>query len=139
VILLGVSQETVELLRHAFERFLAGRSDFGVDLLDPEVEWDATETPVPDAAQVYRGVEGVQQYWRDWLAAWESVQFEYELLDAGDHVVALIDQRMVGRSSGVEVALGKYAHLYTFRGHLIVHWKAYRSQSEALTAAGLRL
>jgi ketosteroid isomerase-like protein len=138
VILHGVSREAVELLRNAFERFLAGRSDFGVELLDPEVEWDATETPVPDAAQVYRGVEGVQQYWRDWLAAWETVQFEYQLIDAGDHVVALIDQRMVGRSSGVEVSLGKYAHLYTFKAGLIVHWKAYRSQSDALEAAGLR-
>ena len=132
-----VSQETVELLRDAFERFLTGRSDFGVELLDPQVEWDATDSAAPDTARVYRGVEGVEQFWRDWLAAWETVQFEYQLIDAGDRVVALIDQRMVGRSSGIEVSLGKYAHLYTFRDRLIVHFKAYRSQSEALEAAGL--
>jgi ketosteroid isomerase-like protein len=133
-----MSQENVDRLRGAFERFLAGRSDFGVELLDPQVEWDATDTPVLDSAAVYRGVEGVQRYWREWLAAWETVQFEYELVDAGDRVVALVDQRMRGRSTGIEVSLGKYAHLYTFRNGLIVHWKAYRSQSDALEAAGLR-
>jgi ketosteroid isomerase-like protein len=133
-----MSRENVELVRGAFENFLAGRSDFGVELLDSEVEWDATDSGVPDSTAVYRGVEGVQQFWREWLAAWETVQFEYELIDAGDRVLALIDQRMRGRSTGIEVSFGKYAHLYTFRNGLIVHWKIYRSQSEALDAVGLR-
>jgi ketosteroid isomerase-like protein len=133
-----MSQENIELVRGAFERFLAGGSDFGVELLDPQVEWDATEHPVPELAVVYRGVEAVQQFWREWLAAWETVAFEYELLDAGDRVLALIDQRMRGRSTGIEVSVGEYAHLYTFRNGLIVHWRAYRNQRDALEAAGLR-
>jgi ketosteroid isomerase-like protein len=132
-----MSQRDVERLREAFENFLAGRSDFGVGLLDPEVEWDASEMPVPDISGIYRGPEGVQRFWRDWLAAWETVQFEYELLDAGDRVVALIDQRMRGRSTGIEVPFGKYAHVYTFRGALIVHWRGYEHQAEALEAVGL--
>lgn len=73
-------------MRGTFENFLAGRSDFGVELLDPEVERDATDGGVPDMAAVYRGVEGVQKFWQEWLAAWETVQFEYELIDAGDRV-----------------------------------------------------
>jgi ketosteroid isomerase-like protein len=133
-----MSQENVERLRAGFERFLAGHSDFGVELLDPEVEWDATDSGVPDLAVVYRGVEGVQAFWREWLASWETVSFEYELIDTGDRVLALIDQRMIGRSTGIEVAFGKYAHLYTFRDGLIVHWKGYRSQADALEAAGVR-
>jgi ketosteroid isomerase-like protein len=132
-----MSQENVELVRAGFETFLAGRSDFGVELLDPEVEWDATDSGVPDLASVYRGVEGVQTFWREWLASWETVAFEYELIDAGDRVLALVDQRMRGRSTGIEVSFGKYAHLYTFRNGLIVHWKGYRSQSDALEAVGL--
>jgi hypothetical protein len=81
--------------------------------------------------------DAVRQWWREWLAAWETVDFEYQLLDAGDRVVALIDQRMRGRSTGIEVNLGKYAHVATFRDG-IVHWKVYLSQSDALEAAGLR-
>jgi len=132
-----MSRENVERLRVAYEAFLAGSSDFGVELLDPEVEWDASESGVPDNSGIYRGVEGVQQFWREWLSAWDTVQFEYELIEARDRVVALIDQRMRGRSTGIEVPLGKYAHVYTFRDDLIVHWKLYVSQSDALAAAGL--
>jgi ketosteroid isomerase-like protein len=105
--------------------------------LDPEIQWDATESPALDIRGVYRGPEAVRQFWRDWLTAWETVQFEYELLDAGDRVVALIDQRMRGRTTGIEVPFGKYAHVYTFKDGLIVHWKAYMSQAEALEAVGL--
>ena len=126
----------MERLRAAFDNFLAGKSDFGPELLDPDIEWDASDI-VFDLSGVYHGAEAVKQYWRDWLAAWETVQFEYELVDAGDRVVALVDQRMRGRSSGIEVTLGKYAHVYTFKDGLIVHWKLYVSQSDALRAAGL--
>jgi len=132
-----MSQENVELLRVAHEAFLAGKSEFGAELLDPEVEWDASDSPILDNSGVYRGIEGVRQYWREWLAAWETVQFDYELIDAGDRVVVLIDQRMRGRSTGIEVPMGKYAQVHTFRDGLIVHWKLYTSQSEALEAVGL--
>jgi ketosteroid isomerase-like protein len=131
-----MSQANVERLRTAFDNFLAGGRDWGADLLHPEVEWDASDV-VFDLSGVYHGAEAVQQYWREWLAAWETIQFEYELIDVADRVVALIDQRMRGRSSGIEVPIGKYAHVYTFKDGLIVHWKLYMSQSEALAAVGL--
>jgi hypothetical protein len=51
-------------------------------------------------------------------------------------VVALIDQRMRGLNTGIEVSLGRYAHVYTFRDGLVVHWKLYLRQSEALEAVG---
>jgi ketosteroid isomerase-like protein len=132
-----MSHENVEVLRAAFENFLAGGRDWGAELLDPEIEWDASDFTLIDMGGVYHGPEGVQQFWRDWLVAWETVQFEYRLVDAGHRVVALVDQRMRGRSTGIEVPFGKYAHVYTFRDGLIVHWKLYRSQSEALAAVGL--
>ena len=49
-----MSQENVELVRTAFDEFLAGKSDFGLGLADPEVEWDASELPAPDINDVYR-------------------------------------------------------------------------------------
>jgi len=132
-----MSQANVELLREVFEVFLAGKSQFGLELADPEIEWDSSELPVPDISGVYRGKEAVREFWRQWLAAWDTVQFEYELVDAGDRVVALIDQRMRGRSTGIEVPFGKYAHVYTFKDGLIVHLKLFMSQSKALESVGL--
>ena len=133
-----MSRDNVERLREAFDSFLARRSEWGSELLDPDVVWDATNSQIFDISRVYHGADGVAQFWREWLGAWETVQFEYELVDAGDRVVALVDQRMRGRSTDIEVPLGKYAHLYTFRDGRIVHWKLYESQAEALEAAGLR-
>jgi ketosteroid isomerase-like protein len=131
-----VTHQNLERIREAFDNFLAGGRAWGAELLDESVEWDATEAPF-DVSRVYHGREGVAEFWREWLSAWETVQFSYELRDAGDRVVALIDQHMKGRSTGIEVPLGKYAHVYTFRDGLIVHWKLFMSQSAALEAAGL--
>jgi len=114
----------VELWRASIEDFRAGKSELdtegtltkiaGEELWDPKIEWDASEAPMPDISGVYRGREAVRQFWREWLAAWEILQFEYELVDAGDRVVALIiDQRMRGRSTGIEVPLGKHALVTT--------------------------
>jgi len=99
---------------------------------------DASEAPVLDISGVYRGIEAVRQYWREWFAAWEVVQYEFEVVDAGDRVVALFDtQRMRGRSTGIEVPVPKYATVMTIRNGWLVHWKLYMNQSEALEAVGL--
>jgi ketosteroid isomerase-like protein len=140
-----MSQENVERYRANLEEFRAASSGSNwepwltslSEVLDPEIEWDASDSPVPDIGGVYRGREAVVQWWREWLAAWQTVEFEYELVDVGDRVVLLLDQRMRGRSTGIEVSLGKYAHVGTFKDGRLVHWKAYASQSEALEAAGL--
>jgi ketosteroid isomerase-like protein len=132
-----MSQENVERIRKEFDKFLAGSRDFGAHLLAADVEWDATDAGVLDISRVYHGPEGVAEFWREWLEAWETVQFDYELIGTENRVLALVDQRMIGRATGIEVPIGKYAHLYTFSDGQIVHWKLYRDQSEALRAVGL--
>jgi len=132
-----MSQENVERVRGAFEAFL--RRDLGssADILHPDIVWDASDSSIFDISRVYHGLDGVGEFWREWLSAWETVEFEYELIEAGDRVVALIDQHMRARSTHIEVPIGKYGQVYTFRDGLVVHWKLYESQSEALEAAGL--
>jgi hypothetical protein len=88
-----MSLENVKLVRAIFEDFIAGKSEFdtegmltrmaGEELWDPDIQWDASESAVPDIGGVYRGVEDVRGFWREWLGAWETVEFEYELVDAG--------------------------------------------------------
>ena len=140
-----MSQENVEQLRGGIENFLAGTSESArEDMLsrsaegwDPEIELDASETTALDISGVYRGRDAIKRFWREWLAAWETIRFEYELVDAGDRVVMLFDMRMRGRSTGIEVPSGKSAWVITFRDGLMVHLKLYLSQLEALEAVGL--
>ena len=141
-----MSKENVESLRLIIEDFLAGTSESDrSDMLkriaeawDPDIELDSSGAPVLDLDGVYRGTAAVQQFWREWLAAWETIQFEYELVDAGDHhVVQLFDLRMRGRSTSIEMPFGKVAWVYKLRDGRLVHQKLYMSQSEALEAVGL--
>jgi ketosteroid isomerase-like protein len=140
-----MSQENVERLRADAEAFRAGTSESDreamiaklADRWDPDIEVELAGGPVLDLSGVYRGTDAVRQFWREWLAAWETLQFEYELVDAGERIVELFDLRVRGRSTGIEVPFGKVAWVYTFRDGLIVHMKFYVSQSEALEAVGL--
>ena len=70
------------------------------------------------------------------VASWGALAFDYELVDARDCGVMLVEQRMRGRSSGIEVPVARYAQVATFRNGLMVHWKFYASHSEALEAVG---
>ena len=142
-----MSQQNVEIARAAMEDFIAGKTEFdahgalarmaGEEYWHPDIELDVSEAVVPEMRGVFRGKEAVRRWWGEWLGAWETVEVEYELLDAGNRVVALIDQRMRGRSTGIEVSRGKYAQVLTIRDGLLVHWQFYPDQSEALEDLGL--
>jgi hypothetical protein len=140
-----MSQENVERWRAHSEQLLACRSEAewedwlarGADIWDPAIEWDVSALGLPDAPAVCRGIEEVRQFWRDWVAPWEVMDYDVELFDAGTSVVALIEQRLRGRSTGIELPVVKYAQVATFRNGLMVHWKGYLSQTEALKAVGL--
>jgi ketosteroid isomerase-like protein len=140
-----VSQENVETMRRAVEEFLAGTSEHHrgamltklAEVWDPRIELDASEAPVLDLAGAYRGRDAVVRFWQEWLAAWETMRFDYEMVDAGDCVVQLLDLRMRGRSTGIEVPFGKCAWVYALKNGLVIHQKFYMDQAQALKAVGL--
>jgi hypothetical protein len=143
-----MSQENVELWRESIEDIRAGISSSGkfdredtisklTELCGPEIELDTSEGPALDASGVFHGIEAARQFWREWFDAWEALQFEYELVDAGERAVWLLDLRLRGRSTGIEVPFGKHAWVAAFRNGLIVQQKLYMSQTEALKAVGL--
>ncbi|HTQ67480.1 MAG TPA: nuclear transport factor 2 family protein [Solirubrobacteraceae bacterium] len=141
-----MSQENVELVRVYFEETArASGEDFDPDTTisrmaefwDAGIEWDTRGAPVLEIAGVYRGIEDARKWCREWFTAWEALHFECEVIDAGERAVTLLDLRMRGRSSGIEVALGKHAWVTTFRDGLMVRNKLYMSQSDALKAVGL--
>jgi ketosteroid isomerase-like protein len=138
-----MSRENVEIVRRIFDAFPAtqdrlrsGTLPIGPPLAEG-VEWDASEIALPDLGDgLMRGYEGVRRFWMTWLAAWEDVSFEYELLDAGEHVVALIDQSNRG-SIEVKLAPTSYAQVWTFKDGQVIRWKLYWDRKDALEAAGL--
>ena len=115
------------------ERQLAATAE----LFHPDFELDTTRAPTPDLRGKFQG-PAVMGAWREWLEAWESLEFEVDLIDAGDHVLAaLTRQTMRGRASGVEVELGAYWQLFSFRDGRVIRQVLFFDESEALQAAGL--
>jgi ketosteroid isomerase-like protein len=136
-----MSQENVEIVRRIFEAFpqtqdALRRGDFPIGPpISQDIEWDASEIRLPDIGDgVLRGHEGVRRFWMAWLTAWDKVTVEYELHDAGDKVVAVIDQS----NQGSEIAIPlQTAQVWTFSDGEVIHWKLYMDHDAALKAVGL--
>ena len=138
-----MSQQNVEIWRANTDALIAqlaaGSTPEGTistlaEIWDPQVELDATDGTVLDLNRVFRGADEVRHFWQEWFSAWETLSFDYELVDAGERVVMLVDMQMRGRSTGIEVPFGQFAWVSTFRDGLVVHVKLYMSQSEAIEA-----
>ena len=135
-----MSEETLAIIRTLFGAFFRRDVEVMEALMSPDVEWDATRIGMmlPELSGVHRGAEGTRAFWGEWLSSWRDLQFDYELRDRGDQVVALIrNQHQWGRQSGVETEFPPYAWLYTVRDGRVVKGCFYPDHESALAAAGL--
>src|SRR5262245_19901459 len=101
----AMSEENVEVVQRAWEAFWVRRdNDSALSLYDPEVQIDLRAVPHLGQSEVYCGLEGVQEYFRDLLASFGAMGSEVEeWIDAGDRVIAMIHVYLRGKRSGVPV------------------------------------
>src|SRR4051812_40285098 len=58
----------------------------------------------PDAANEYRGLEGLMDYLVNWFSQWDVYEFEpREMIDAGEQVLVVARERGRVESTGMEV------------------------------------
>jgi uncharacterized protein len=131
-----MSEENVEVVRKAWEAFKRRDNEAALALYDPEIEIDLRRRVSADA-RVYYGLEGVQEFFRDFLASFGEWKTEVEeWIDAGDQVIAMVRSYGRGRHSGVPVDMLE-AHLWTVRDGLLLRLQVFATRAEALEAAGL--
>ncbi|MFL5824923.1 MAG: nuclear transport factor 2 family protein [Thermoleophilaceae bacterium] len=107
-----------------------------LDGMDAEVVFDPTRV-WPDAT-VYRGRDGVRQFFDRWLRGWEEYRHDViEVLEAGSYVVVVLHEHGRARASGIEVD-HVFAQLWQLHDGKVTSWRAYRTKQEALEAAGVR-
>ena len=138
-------QADIEAWRASAERFTKveseeDRSDWidrAVRLCDPEITWDLRDFAGPPGIPVVLyGVDAVRPFWEDWLATWTPLELEFEMVDAGESVVMLVEvDRFRARGSTQTITLGPYAQVATFNDGLMTSWKVYADQARALEAA----
>jgi len=127
-----MSQENVDAVRSAWEAFTRRDNEAVFRLYDPEVEiydvfYDRT----------YRGLDGVRDYFGEWVFIFEALGSEVEeWIDAGDDVIAVLRSRGRGKRSGVPVEQ-RESHVWTLCDGKLRRLRIYRSKNEALKAVGL--
>jgi ketosteroid isomerase-like protein len=131
-----MSRENVETVKEFTRLFEKGDRDKWREYFDPDVVWDTSTSSMPSAG-VYRGHEGMERFFRDWLGTWRDFEISTsEYLDAGDSVVIVFHQRGTGRGSGIRIDRDFFG-VYDLKGSKVVRYRQYESREEALEAAGV--
>ena len=132
-----MSKQNLEIVRSIWEAAERRDRDAVFGFYDPAIVWDASTVPGPIAG-VYHGHDGVRQYMRDWVEAFETHRVNAEtFLAAGDRVVVGVRARGRGRASGVEVDMPRWL-VYELRDGVVVRIDVFETKAQAFTAAGLR-
>ena len=130
-----MSEENVEIVRGIYT-VPDGITGAASERLAPDVKFDFTSV-YPDR-RILQGAEEVREFratgpWRD-----APIDFTPErFIDVDDeHVLVLVRVSVVGTESGIAVER-EAAHEFTLRDGLVVYFKVYGNQDDALEAAGL--
>jgi ketosteroid isomerase-like protein len=131
-----MSEENVEAVKTLFAAFDRRDFDAAARVLDPSVEIRPAIVGGPEGV-VYRGPDGMRQFWADVDAAWAEFRItteEFRELDGGILVLGRAFAR--GRGSGITLDEA-VAWIAGLRNRRIVDFRSFSSQHEALEAAGL--
>ncbi len=133
-----MSQDNVAQTRRAADAYSRRDVEGLLEDLNPEVEWySALSVLISGKATVYRGHEGLREWFRELDEAFDEIQVEYsEIRDLGDRVIAFGTIRTRGRESRVETT-SPLAMVSDSRGGKAFRVRTYLDPDEALEAAGL--
>jgi ketosteroid isomerase-like protein len=132
-----MSQENVKLVLSLYDAAQKRDYESPFDVIDENVVWDMSGFTLPDMAKLYRGHDGIREFWTKWLAAWETIEFRaLEAEDHGDQVIVEVEQRNRGRASGVPVDF-HYFQVSTVRDGKVTASYMAETRENALEAAGL--
>jgi ketosteroid isomerase-like protein len=133
-----MSQENVDVIRQAFERWNRRDIDYWIQHAQPEVEIWSKYAALDQGGEPYRGHEGM----REWRAEIDRNFELHEVLaedvrDVDGKVLVLGAVRFRGKVSGIEME-HPFGWVCEMRGGALVRMLFYSSHAEALEAARLR-
>ena len=131
-----MSAANVETLRRIYEGWGRGTSAPGSSSTT-RTSSSSLRSDFPEAGPHY-GLDAIRRYMRgDFLKDFAGATISAdEFLDAGDSVVARVDQRATGPSSGAPVSM-RYFQVWTFRGGSVIRIESIMERADALEAVGL--
>ena len=132
-----MSRKNLELVLSLYEAVQRRDYESPFEVCDENIVWDMSGFALPDMARVYRGHDGIREFWSSWLAAWETIEFKaLAAEDHGDHVVVEVEQRNRGRGSGIAVDFHYFQASTVRNGKVTASYMA-ETRAKALKAVGL--
>jgi ketosteroid isomerase-like protein len=134
-----MSRENVEVVRRVYDAVARRDSVTPFKVYAEDIVWDLSNSARAAlySQPVYRGHEGVRRSWREALSAFGEVDFEVEkLVDAGEHVVADIREREVGKASGAPVE-ATHTAVWTLADGKATRLQVFDHHQDGLEAVGL--
>ena len=130
-----MSEENLAVVRERFQAWRRGDFDASHASNHPDVELVAGDAwPEPGT---YRGDAEVRAFYERYRDSWSTAEeLDWELLDAGDRVVARFSNRVLGRGSGLEVE-NRASTVFTLRDGQVIRIEFFFDHADALRAAGL--
>jgi ketosteroid isomerase-like protein len=129
-----VSQENVELVRATHAAINRRDLDALLALVHPRVEFRSLIAE--SEGRDYRGHAGVREWWESVIQSLGGMHSEIEHIEAFDDV-GVSRVRLMGEVDGVELSQTVW-NAFRIRDGTVVWWSFFRTEAEALEAAGLQ-
>ncbi len=136
-----MSQENVEVVRQAFERWRRDGCTLDaipVGVLADDIEWDVSAYPQVDFPNHGVGRDSFFEAIVRFLSDWTEYDAEVtESIDCGENVFAVLHERASIPGSGLFVERDLFM-IWTIRDGQAARYLTFQTREEALEAAGLR-
>jgi ketosteroid isomerase-like protein len=135
----GQGNANVATVMSLYEAFKKGDNVTPFEIYDRDIVWRVNVVDMPDLPPVSYGHDGVREFWRTWLSAWELIQFEVATIEEieADVVLAEIRQASRGRSSGAEVPF-TWFQIWRLRDGKVIASYGRRTREDTLEAASVK-
>jgi ketosteroid isomerase-like protein len=131
-----MSQENVEIVWGAFQRFEEGDMEGVLPYCDENIEI-VQPVELPDVPRHQHGHAGVLEAFAVWPEQWDDYRIEVlRVSDIGDDVVVTLLNRGRGKESAIPVE-SQFTHVFSIREGKIVQWRIFMREQEAVQAVGL--
>ena len=132
-----MASANVEVVRKSLDAWNRGDVDGWLHGSHPDVEWTSEIAQAIEGSQtVYRGREGLRQFWGEWRGVWTLTIEVSEFRERDDTVVALARISARGQASGISFDR-PIAYVFEFEDGLVRRARAYFDVELGLEAAGM--
>jgi hypothetical protein len=122
--------ERIDFLGRAYRLFNDRHVDRLLAMMTDDVEW-------PDVAHgtILHGKDAIRRYWNAQFAAADPRVAPTRFIEAGDDMVAVVDQRVLDLQGKALAPTTVVFHRYTFAGDLIHRMAVFADANEAVAGA----